>query len=47
MAGESESWGLLTDFRIAYVRITYPGIAHTGLVSVAAAFTNATADELW
>lgn len=33
--GESADWESHTAFQIAYVRVTYPGIAHTGIVAFA------------
>jgi hypothetical protein len=41
--GESSDWDRLSAFGIAYGRITFPGIAHTGVFAVAVAYPAASA----
>jgi len=36
--GETADWEHLASFQIAYSRVTYPGIAHTGIIAVGANF---------
>jgi len=36
--GESADWEHYTAFQTAYARVTYPGIAHTGIIAVCTSF---------